>query len=88
MDQQVSVSILILSVITSFVGSLLFFWFLKNREKRIKTKIAEIDLESQFLDKIKKGNIQLIRSGFRTVFFSLFLIFSSGAAMLSTSNSR
>ena len=82
MDQQFSLLSMIFAVSTSFVGSLVFFWYLRGREKRIKTKIAEIQYEEEFLDKIKAGNIELIRSGFRTICFSLFLVFTSVALLL------
>lgn len=82
MEQQFSLLAMVLAVVTSFIGSLFFFWYLRGREKRIKTKIAEIQYEEEFLDKIKSGNIELIRSGFRTISFSLFLVFSSIAALL------
>lgn len=83
MDQQVSLLTLIIAVATSFLGSLAFFWYIRGREKRIKAKIAELQYEEEFLDKIKKGNIELIRSSFRAISFSLFLVFSSGSFLLS-----
>lgn len=82
MEQQFSLFTMIFAVSTSFLGSLAFFWYLRGREKRIKTKIAELQFEEEFLDKIKAGNIELIRSGFRTICFSLFLVFSSVALLL------
>jgi len=81
MDQQVSILTLFVAVATSFIGSLFFFWYSRGREKRIKAKIAELQFEDEFLDKLKKGNVHLIRSGFKVISFSLFLIFSSGAAL-------
>lgn len=75
MEEQVSVLTLIISVSTSFLGSLFFFWYLRGRENRIRMKIAELDFEEEFIDKIKKGNVELIRSGFRTVTFSLAVAF-------------
>lgn len=81
MGQQVTVFTLFIAVATSFIGSLVFFWYLKNREKRIRSKIAELEYEEKFLDKIKKGNVELIRSSFKVLFISLFLTFSTATAL-------
>ena len=84
MDQQFSLFALIFSVLTSFLGSLAFFWYLRGREKRIKSAIAELNFEEQFIDKISKGNVELIRSGFRVISLTLFIVLLSGAMVLST----
>jgi hypothetical protein len=81
MDAQVSVLTLIIAIVTSFVGSLLFFYYIRGREKKIRQKIAELEYEEQFLDKISKGNVELLRSAFRNFSFALFLVFASGAAL-------
>ncbi len=81
MDQQVTVFTLAISVATSFIGSFIFFWYIKNRERRIRSKIAELEYEEKFLDRIKKGNIELIRSSFKVLFISLFLTFSTATAL-------
>ena len=83
MEQQVSLLTLIVSVATSFIASLLFFWYQKGREKRIKSKIAELNFEEEYLEKIKKGNVELIRSCFKQMFLiRLFLVFSSVSLFL------
>lgn len=84
MDQQFSLFALIFSVLTSFLGSLAFFWYLRGREKRIKSAIAELEYEEQFIDKISKGNVELIRSGFRMLSLTLFIVLLSGTMILST----
>lgn len=84
MDQQFSLSVLIFSVFTSFLGSLAFFLYLRGREKRIKAAIAELEYEEQFIDKISKGNVELIRSGFRVLSLTLFIVLLSGSMVLST----
>lgn len=66
---------LIFAVGTSFLASLLFFWYQRGREKRIDRKIVELRYEEEFLDKIKKGNVELIRSGFKAIAFALGLSF-------------
>lgn len=84
MDQQFSLGALVLAVLTSFAGSLAFFWYLRGREKRIKSAIAELEFEEKFIEKISKGNVELIRSGFRTFSLSLSIILLSGAMLFST----
>ncbi|WGK62274.1 hypothetical protein QAO71_03290 [Halopseudomonas sp. SMJS2] len=84
MDQQVSLGVLVISVFTSFLGSLVFAWYLRGREKRIKSAIAELEFEEKFIDKIGKGNIELIRSGFRVFSLSLFIVLLSGSLVLAT----
>lgn len=82
MEQQVSIQTLIIAVSTSFVGSLFFFWFLRNRATQIRSRIRDLQLEEEFLDRIKKGNVELIRSGLRFISISLFLAFASGASLI------
>ncbi|MGK9067184.1 hypothetical protein [Stutzerimonas chloritidismutans] len=84
MDQQFSLSVLIFSVVTSFLGSLAFFWYLRGRDRRIKSAIAELEYEEQFIEKISKGNVELIRSGFRVLSLTLFIVLLSGAMVIST----
>ncbi|MDH1054668.1 hypothetical protein [Aquipseudomonas alcaligenes] len=84
MEQQFSLGVLIFSVFTSFLGSLAFFWYLRGREKRIKSAIAELQFEEQFIEKISKGNVELIRSGFRVFSLAFFVVFMSGAMVLAT----
>lgn len=81
MDAQVSIVTLIFAVITSFFGSLLFFYYVRGREKKIRQRIAELDYEEKFLEKISKGNVELLRSAFRSLSSALFLVFASGAAL-------
>ncbi|EGN75177.1 hypothetical protein A28LD_1192 [Idiomarina sp. A28L] len=81
MDTQVSIVTLIIAIITSFFGSLIFFYYVRGREKKIRQRIAELDYEEKFLEKISRGNVELLRSAFRSLSFALFLVFSSGAAL-------
>ena len=62
---------------TSFIGSWLFFYYIKEKEKRIKKKLLELDNYEKYLNDLSKGNITLIRKSFQTLFILLFLILSS-----------
>lgn len=84
MDQQFSLTVLLFSVLASFLGSLAFFWYLRDREKRIKSAIQELEYEEKFIEKISKGNVELIRSGFRVLSLAIFIVLFSGTMILST----
>lgn len=79
MGQMYSLGDVVFSVVTSFVASLVFFWYVRGRERRIKSAILELQFEEQFIEKISKGNVELIRSGFRVITLSLSAVFLSGA---------
>ena len=65
---------IITAIVTSFIGSWLFFYFIKNRNKRIKLKIDELEKEEERLTKLAKGNTHLIRKSFATLFYVIALI--------------
>lgn len=65
---------IITAIVTSFIGSWLFFYFIKNRNKRIKLKIDELEKEEEKLTKLAKGNTHLIRRAFATLFYIIALI--------------
>lgn len=81
MEMQFSLSALIISILTSFAGSWMFFRYQRGKENRLRQKIAELEHEEKLVEKLSKGNIELIRSGFRAISFALFLIFAAGAGL-------
>jgi hypothetical protein len=66
-----NVNELIVSIATSFVASYLFFYYLRFRENNISKKIAEIDSDEIFIEKISKGNVRLLRSTFFIILLSI-----------------
>ena len=66
-----SLSTLIFAVATSFLGSLACAYFFFYRKKSINKSIVSIDSEIEFLEKIQKGNVELLRSTFIAILFSL-----------------
>jgi len=82
MDLQVDIWTLVVAVFTSFIASWLFYIFIDQRKKAIKQKISELELEEQFLEKISKGNIELLRTAFLFLFFSLGISFASISVLI------
>ena len=75
---------LILGIAGSIIATAICATYLKKRQQNIRRKIEELDYEEKFIEKISKGNVELIRSGFRVFSLCLFMVFSSGAAVLAT----
>lgn len=74
----------VVGVIGSLIATAIVAAYLKGKHKSIRRKIEELDYEERFIEKISKGNVELIRSGFRVFSITLFLVFGSGAMVLST----
>jgi len=77
MEQQFSVLALAFSVFASFLGGVLFILVAKARAASIRSKIDDIDFEIGFLDRVSKGNIQLLRSAFGVFSYGFFLAFTA-----------
>lgn len=75
---------LLIGIAGSLVAAVILKKYQEKRQQNIQRKIEELDYEEKFIEKISKGNIELIRSGFRVFSLCLFMIFSSGAAVLVT----
>lgn len=75
---------LILGVTGSLIATAICAKYLKKRQQNIRRKIEELDYEEKFIERISKGNVELIRSGFRVFSLCLFIVISSGAAVLAT----
>jgi hypothetical protein len=82
MDLQVDISTLFFAVFASFIASWLFYIFINQRKKAIKQKISELELEEQFLERISKGNVGLLRTAFLFLFFSLGISFASISVLI------
>jgi len=85
MDQFFSIAQLTFSIVTSFIAGVLVLWYVKIRRKQITAKIDEIEWDKEHLEKISKGNIELIRFGFRVLSFGFGLIAFSISALIFTS---
>lgn len=72
----------IISLVFGFAGSWLVWFNQRGREKKIRQKIAEIEYKEKLIDSISSGYQNLLRHAFKSLCFSLFLVFSSGAAIL------
>jgi len=77
MEQQYSLFALTFSVFASFLGGVLFILVAKARAASIKSKIDDIDFEISFLDRVSKGNVQLLRSAFGVFSYGFFLAFTA-----------
>ncbi|MGL5395907.1 MAG: hypothetical protein ACRDBQ_11640 [Shewanella sp.] len=74
----------VIGVIGSYIATILYNKNSERKKKKIEQKIAELDFEESFLEKISKGNIELIRSCFRTLFISIGITcFSVGIILVS-----
>lgn len=84
MTVQEVLKFIIFPLIISFLGAWLFFRYQKYRQKSIESKAEGIEQEKAFLDRINKGNVELIRTGFGIFSFAFFLVFVSGGALLAS----
>ena len=75
MDQLYSLDSLLFSAFASFLGGIFLVLISKARIGSIKSKIKDIDFEIDFLDRVSKGNIQLLRSAFGVFSYGFFLAF-------------
>lgn len=79
---EYSIPELVIAVAASLIAGLLLIWLTKVRDSLIRSTIADLQHDQDFLDRIAKGNIQLIRTGFKVLSFSLAVGFSVAAALL------
>ncbi len=63
------INTLLPGVIASLIAAFILSGFKNLRKRSLQKKIAELDLEKEFLNKISKGNINLLRSSFIMLFF-------------------
>lgn len=62
---------IIIGVISSVLGAIAYAKYTSRTQKKIMQKIVELDYEERFLEKISKGNVELLRSSFKTLFIIL-----------------
>ena len=84
MKQLMSLLPLLVAVLVSFIGCYLFELIKRKREALIRSKLKDLAFEEKYLDKLKKGNIALIRESFKTIFLSLSSVFCGMAAFILT----
>lgn len=65
---------IIIGVVGSLVAAGVIHFIDVQRKRSIQNQIEELKSEEDFLDRISKGNIQLLRSSFITLFIALGLI--------------
>lgn len=71
-----------IGIVTSIVGGILVFFWIRLRAKRIEDKIEGLVAEEEYLDKLSRGNIRLLRSTFTILFIVLFVVLSASALIL------
>lgn len=83
MENQLLIG-LVIGVIGSYVATILYNKNSLRKKKRIEQKISELDYRESFLEKISKGNVELLRSCFIALFASLVITFFSIAIIILT----
>lgn len=85
---------ILIGVISTLIGAAIIAGTKKIRHKRIRGKIEDLELEEDFLQRVSKGNINLLRSSFKLIFlvmgvsfFAIGLYFISHLPFLSKSAS-
>lgn len=71
--EDTSLSTILVSVACSLIASWIFLKLQKYRTSRLKSKIANLDFEIEYLDKIDNGYKELIRVSIRVMCFALCL---------------
>lgn len=79
----------IVLIVTGIVSLLIGGWITSTRakykEKKMRRQLEELDYKERFLEKISKGNVELLRVSFKILSFSLELMaFSAGAFTVTT----
>lgn len=82
MEDSSIISNVIIGIISSVLGAIAYAIITDHRQKKIKQKIEELDYEEKFLERISKGNIELLRSSFSLLFFCLGLFGVAGGIIL------
>lgn len=77
MEQEYTIQALLFGTFGSFIAGICLALLAKARTGSIKSKINEIDNELNYLDRISKGNVQLLRSAFSVFSYGLFLAFTA-----------
>ncbi|MES9902702.1 MAG: hypothetical protein ABW168_08470 [Sedimenticola sp.] len=85
MEEQFSSLTITLSIASSLVASWLFFYYLRFREKKIRRKIEELESEEEYIEKLSKGNIKLLRSTFIVILFAFVCLLIALAIYFVTS---
>lgn len=65
----------LISLATSVVAGILVAYYLKFKERQIRKQIEELNSYEQYLEKLSKGNIKLLRSSLLLIFICLFIFF-------------
>lgn len=68
---------LIIGIIGSYIATILYNKNSERKRKKIEQKITELDYEEMFLEKISKGNTELIRSSFKVLHIVTSIAFMS-----------
>lgn len=71
-----------IGVLGSYIATALYNMNSSRKKKKIEQQIANLDHEENFLERISKGNIELIRSCFRALFFAIGIAFVSLGGIL------
>ena len=75
---------LVIGVLATLIGAFIISKTTERKCKKIKLKIDELNFEKEFLNKLKTGNIFLLRSSLRTLCTCLGILFCTiGAIILS-----
>lgn len=69
--EDISLTTIVISIIASATGSLLVAYYLKRRERNIKKKIQDTHEYEDYLEKLSKGNIKLLRSTLLIILISI-----------------
>lgn len=72
---NITIETIILPVIISIAGSLIVFYYLGYRARKIRLKIEDLESEEEYLEKLSKGNIKLLRSTFLVLLAALSFFF-------------
>jgi len=80
-EDSTSLNILV-GIVSSVIGAVIYAIVTDYRQKKIKQKIEELDYEEKFLERISKGNVELLRSSFSLLFFCLGIFGVTGGVIL------
>ncbi|GAA5218503.1 hypothetical protein ACFSJ3_08125 [Corallincola platygyrae] len=73
---------ILVSLLTSVLGGIVVFYFIRYRDSQILRKIDAINSEEEFVEKLSKGSTKLLRSTFATILISMAMGFAAATIIL------
>ncbi len=75
MDKILAAAVVIVSIFTSGLASMLAFNYLERRDRRLRERLAELENEEEYLERIHRDERKLNRSTYTSILMALCIAF-------------